>query len=269
MECKNPPPKEGGRTGPLHTGGAQKTGSCTRETGGGGQRNMENSQQTDSVERSHLLQRHAPDTMLPPSIRAPGAQTEAAVLEAVAGWGAGHRGRRLHLHGRDIEQGVAETRPVVGGIHTQNTPRLTWNIPGNTFPSSQAMPAPPTHTANTTCALELACPHALSRRSTLGAVGCFTTGLSAVAGQKDLPLVDAAVVFGGAANGAADTRTFWAVGAPLALQRRLKNPAKTAFQFLVNRHFFCEENGSVTCDGLENVFGCRARHSLQVFNLRH
>lgn len=25
----------------------------------------------------------------------------------------------------------------------------------------------------------------------------------------------------------------------------------------------------VTCDGLENVFGCRARHSLQVFNLRH
>lgn len=25
----------------------------------------------------------------------------------------------------------------------------------------------------------------------------------------------------------------------------------------------------VTCDGLENVFGCRARHSLQVFSLRH
>lgn len=25
----------------------------------------------------------------------------------------------------------------------------------------------------------------------------------------------------------------------------------------------------VTCDGLENVLGCRARHSLQVFSLRH
>lgn len=25
----------------------------------------------------------------------------------------------------------------------------------------------------------------------------------------------------------------------------------------------------ITCDGLENVFGCRARHSLQVFSLRH
>lgn len=30
-------------------------------------------------------------------------------------------------------------------------------------------------------------------------------------------------------------------------------------------HLHCREG----CDGLENVLGCRARHSLQVFNLRH
>lgn len=68
-----------------------------------------------------------------------------------------------------------------------------------------------------TCALELARPHALSRGSTLGAVRCLTTGLSAVTRQKDLSLVDPAVMFRCAANRAADTCTFGTVCAPLAL----------------------------------------------------
>lgn len=46
-----------------------------------------------------------------------------------------------------------------------------------------------------TCALKLASPHAFSRSSALGAIGGFTAGLRAVAGEEDLSLVDPAVVF--------------------------------------------------------------------------
>lgn len=74
---------------------------------------------------------------------------------------------------------------------------------------------------NTTCALELARPHALSRCSTLGAVRRLTAGLGAVTRQEDLPLVDPAVVFRRAADRAADTCAFGTVCAPLTLQRRL------------------------------------------------
>lgn len=49
--------------------------------------------------QSYLLQSHAPHTVLPTSIGASGAQTEAAVIETVTRWRARHRGRRLHLHG--------------------------------------------------------------------------------------------------------------------------------------------------------------------------
>lgn len=51
-----------------------------------------------------------------------------------------------------------------------------------------------------TRALELARPHALPRSGTLGAVRRLAAGLSAVAGQEDLSLVDPAVVFRRAAN---------------------------------------------------------------------
>lgn len=44
----------------------------------------------------------------------------------VAGGRAGQRGGGLHLHGGHVEQGVAEARPVVGGVHTQDAPGLAW-----------------------------------------------------------------------------------------------------------------------------------------------
>lgn len=72
-----------------------------------------------------------------------------------------------------------------------------------------------------TCALELPSPHALARGGAFGAVGRLAAGLRAVAGQEDLPLVDAAVVLGGAADGAVDAGSLRAVRAPLALERRL------------------------------------------------
>lgn len=46
-----------------------------------------------------------------------------------------------------------------------------------------------------TCTLKLASPHAFSRSGALGAIGSLTAGLSAVAGEEDLSLVDPAVVF--------------------------------------------------------------------------
>lgn len=51
-----------------------------------------------------------------------------------------------------------------------------------------------------TCALELASPHAFSRGSALGAVRGLTAGLSAVAGEEDLSLVDSTVMFRRTAN---------------------------------------------------------------------
>jgi len=72
-----------------------------------------------------------------------------------------------------------------------------------------------------TCAFKLAGPHALARRGALGTVGRLTAGLRAVAGEEDVPLVDAAVVLRHAAHRAADAGPLWTVGAPLALQGRL------------------------------------------------
>lgn len=81
---------------------------------------------TDNMlSEAYLLQSHAPHTVLPTPVRTSGTQTEAAVMEIVARWRARHWGRRLHLHWGDVEQGVAKTRPVVGGVHTQDAPRLT------------------------------------------------------------------------------------------------------------------------------------------------
>ena len=62
--------------------------------------------------------------MLPAPVGAPRAQAQAAAVEAVAGRGAGQRGGRLHLHGGDVEQGVAEARPVVGGVDAEDATGL-------------------------------------------------------------------------------------------------------------------------------------------------
>ena len=76
-----------------------------------------------------------------------------------------------------------------------------------------------------TCAFKLAGPHALPRGGALGTVGRLAAGLGAVAGEEDLPLVDATVVLRRAAHQAADAGPLWAVGAPLALQGRLGREA--------------------------------------------
>lgn len=46
-------------------------------------------------------------------------------MEAVAGRRAGQRRGGRHLHGGDVEQGVAEARPVVGGVDAEDAPCLT------------------------------------------------------------------------------------------------------------------------------------------------
>lgn len=126
MESKSPPRKASDHTDPPHISGARKTGSCTRG------REERLAKYEDAFNKyikevlSYLLQSHAPHTVLPTPVRASGAQTEAAVMQTVAGWRARQWGRRLHLHWRDVEQGVAETRPVIGGVHAQDAPRLTW-----------------------------------------------------------------------------------------------------------------------------------------------
>lgn len=76
--------------------------------------------------QSYPLQGHAPHTVLPAPIRAIGAQTKAAVMETVAWRRARQRRGWLHLHGWDVEQSVAETCPVISGIHTQDAPRFAW-----------------------------------------------------------------------------------------------------------------------------------------------
>lgn len=124
--------------------------------------------------QSYLLQGHAPHTVLPTPIRASGAQTEAAVMERVAGWRAWHGRRRLHLHGRDIEQSIAEAGPVVGGVHTQDAPCFTWrrtNDDNKTHLSWKVNTKSHFYkTTAPTCALELPSPHAFSRSGALGAV---------------------------------------------------------------------------------------------------
>lgn len=76
-----------------------------------------------------------------------------------------------------------------------------------------------------TCAFELASPHAFSRSSALGAVGRLAAGFGAVAGQKNLSLVDSTVMLRRAANGGADTSPLRAVCAPLALKSVLQKYA--------------------------------------------
>lgn len=75
---------------------------------------------------SNLLQGHAPHTVLPAAVRASGAQTEGTVGEGVAGRRAWQRRRGFHLHGRDVEEGVAEAGPVIRGVDAQDTPCLAW-----------------------------------------------------------------------------------------------------------------------------------------------
>lgn len=72
----------------------------------------------------YLLQCHAPDAVLPASVGAMGGQALAAAVEQVAGHGAGQWRRRLHLHGRHVQQPVAQARPVVGGVEAHDAPRL-------------------------------------------------------------------------------------------------------------------------------------------------
>lgn len=162
-------------------------------------------------------------------------------MESVTGRRAWQRGGRLHLHGRDVQQGVAEARPVVGGVHTQDAPRLSCGnhssrrlLDGHLkmkmlsmSNEKQSLCGP--DAISSTCALELASPHAFSRGRTLGAVGGLAAGLSAVTGQEDLSLVDPAVMFRCAANGAADAGPLWTVCAPFTLQSRLENPIEGRF----------------------------------------
>lgn len=195
----------------------------------------------DKGSRAYPLQGHTPYTVLPTSIRASGAQAQSAIVKSVTWRRARHWWRRLHLHGWDVEQGVAETCPVIGGVYAQDAPRLTCGnvdrclslnafkkAKGNILCISSSIKlregkfSVSLRHFKLTCALELPRPHAFSGGSALRAIGGLAAGLSAVAGQEDLSLVDPTVMLRCAADWAANTGTLWAVCAPLALQRRLK-----------------------------------------------
>lgn len=90
----------------------------------------------------YLLKAAAPHAVLPAPIRALGRQAGCAVGEEVTGRGAGQRRRRLHRHGRHVQQGVAEAGPVIGGLHRQDPARLPWGRPG-AGEQSQASPLTP------------------------------------------------------------------------------------------------------------------------------
>ncbi len=50
------------------------------------------------------------------------------VFDFMAGFRARHWWRGLHLHGRHVKQGIAETCPVISWVHTQDTSGLTWMV---------------------------------------------------------------------------------------------------------------------------------------------
>lgn len=106
-ECKSRPQRVDDHIAPLHIAGAGMMGSCTgvrvKRLAVSEHLKKHISDKTSSEEgQSYLLQSHAPHAVLPASIRASGAQTQTAVMKTMAGRWAGHRWRRLHLHGWDI-----------------------------------------------------------------------------------------------------------------------------------------------------------------------
>lgn len=74
----------------------------------------------------YLLEAAAPHTVLPAPICTLGGQAGGAVGEEVTGGRAGQRGRGLHWHRRHIQQRMAEARPVISGLHRQDTASLPW-----------------------------------------------------------------------------------------------------------------------------------------------